>query len=287
LGCLGQPTATHPRTAPPSMDDVLYAADKYLLEPYLYSLIDSPLVKEPNLARNSFGLWFVMTFGGMFMYLFFAALSYAFIFDKQLEKNPLFLKHQVAKEIGLSLASIPFMGMLTTPFLLGEVYGYSRCYDHVEEYGLPFLLLSIVTFLLFTDCAIYWIHRSLHSRYLYFWCHKPHHWWKVPTPFASHAFHPVDGWAQSLPYHIYVYLFPMHKWTYLAMFVFVNFWTISIHDGDYRVPPLFRPFVNGAAHHTEHHLRFNCNYGQFFTLWDKIGGSHKTPVAHESKEKKR
>jgi len=89
LGCLGQPTATHPRTAPPSMDDVLYAADKYLLEPYLYSLIDSPLVKEPNLARNSFGLWFVMTFGGMFMYLFFAALSYAFIFDKQLEKNPL------------------------------------------------------------------------------------------------------------------------------------------------------------------------------------------------------
>jgi len=47
-----------------------------------------------------------------------------------------FLKHQVAKEIGLSLASIPFMGMLTTPFLLGEVYGYSRCYDHVPPCSL-------------------------------------------------------------------------------------------------------------------------------------------------------
>jgi lathosterol oxidase len=57
----------------------------------------------------------------------------------------------------------------------------------------------------------------------------------------------------------------------------VNFWTISIHDGDYRVPRLLEKIVNGAAHHTEHHLRFNCNYGQFFTLWDRIGGSYLRP----------
>jgi lathosterol oxidase len=267
------------------MDDVLFATDRFLLEPYFYSFIDSPLVKEPTLARNIFGVWFIMSFGGILMYISFAALSYLFIFDKAAEKDPLFLKNQVAKEIGLSLASIPFMGALTTPILLGEIYGYSKCYDNVEEYGLPFLLLSIATFLLFTDFGIYWIHRGLHSKYLYFWCHKPHHWWKIPTPFASHAFHPVDGWAQSLPYHLYVFLFPMHKWTYLALFVFVNFWTISIHDGDYRVPSLVRPFINGAAHHTEHHLLFNYNYGQFFTLWDRIGGSYKTPLCHESAEK--
>jgi sterol desaturase/sphingolipid hydroxylase (fatty acid hydroxylase superfamily) len=125
----------------------------------------------------------------------------------------------VAKEIGLSLASIPFMGVLTTPIILGEIYGYSKCYDNVrcslhthfeavpgltrawslrrasffltrylsvilfyflfillfsfggcyathqvEEYGLPFLILTIFTFLFFTDFGIYWIHRALHSR---------------------------------------------------------------------------------------------------------------------------
>jgi len=268
------------------MDDVLHMTDRFLLEPYLYSNFPEwSLVREPTLARNSFGVWFVFTVGGILMYLSFAALSYIFMFDKQTEKDPLFLKNQVAKEIGLSLASIPFMSVLTTPIILGEVYGYSKCYDRVEEYGLPFLILSLFTFLLFTDFGIYWIHRGLHHRLIYTLIHKPHHWWKVPTPFASHAFHPVDGWAQSLPYHIYVFLFPMHKWTYLAMFVFVNFWTISIHDGVYAVPYLFRPFINCAAHHTDHHLLFNCNYGQFFTLWDRIAGSHKTPLCHESPEK--
>ncbi len=39
----------------------------------------------------------------------------------------------MAKEIGLSLASIPFMGVLTTPIILAEIYGYSKCYDNVRR----------------------------------------------------------------------------------------------------------------------------------------------------------
>lgn len=105
--------------------------------------------------------------------------------------------------------------------------------------------------------------------------------WKVPTPFASHAFHPIDGFLQSCPYHIYPFLFPLHKFTYLLLFVFVNLWTVSIHDGDYRVPKLFRPLINGSAHHTDHHLFYNYNYGQFFTLWDRIGQSFRAPSAWE------
>ncbi|KAL7981565.1 hypothetical protein Chor_005653 [Crotalus horridus] len=111
--------------------------------------------------------------------------------------------------------------------------------------------------------------------------HKPHHIWKIPTPFASHAFHPLDGFLQSIPYHIYPFVFPLHKVTYLCLYVFVNIWSISIHDGDYRVPNLLKPIINGAAHHTDHHLYFNYNYGQYFTLWDRIGGSYKIPSSDE------
>lgn len=50
----------------------------------------------------------------------------------------------------------------------------------------------------------------------------------VPTPFASHAFHPVDGYAQAIPYHVYAYLFPMHRVLYLALFVGVNTWSIFV-----------------------------------------------------------
>jgi len=91
---------------------------------------------------------------------------------------------------------------------------------------------------------------------------------------ASHAFHPLDGFAQSTPYHAFVFLFPMNKLVYLLLFVFVNCWTISIHDGVF----VSRDGVlNSCAHHSEHHLHFTCNYGQYFTFWDRLFGTHKTP----------
>lgn len=41
----------------------------------------------------------------------------------------------------------------------------------------------------------------------------------------------MDGFIQSLPYHMYAYMIPMHKYMYLGMFAFVNCWTVMIHDG--------------------------------------------------------
>lgn len=66
---------------------------------------------------------------------------------------------------------------------------------------------------------------------------------------------------------------------YLSLFIFVNIWTISIHDGDNRIPGPQIWMINGAAHHVDHHLFFNYNYGQYFTLWDKLGGSYRYPSA--------
>jgi lathosterol oxidase len=85
---------------------------------------------------------------------------------------------------------------------------------------------------------------------------------------------------QSLPYHLYVFLFPLHKLTYLGLYVLVNVWSTSIHDGNFVLPggTLVNSAINGAANHTIHHLMFNFNYGQYFTLWDRIGGSYLEPT---------
>jgi lathosterol oxidase len=106
----------------------------------------------------------------------------------------------------------------------------------------------------------------------------------MPTPYASHAFHPIDGFSQSFPYHLYPILFPLNKYASVALFVFVNFWTILIHDGEYVANS---PIINGAACHTMHHLYFNYNYGQYTTVWDRLGGSYRQPDADLfDKEKK-
>lgn len=156
-------------------------------------------------------------------------------------------------------------------------------------------------FLLFTDYFIYWIHRILHHPIFYKTLHKHHHKWigesrifptslqpltftsfLVPTPFASHAFNPIDGYLQSVPYHVFIFIFPLHRKLFLGLFIFVNFWTIlvspshadelctilmlmvrsQIHDSDMITGHPLERIINGPAHHTLHHLYFTVNYGQ-------------------------
>ena len=261
-----------------TMDLVLDACDYFLFTPYVY-----PAGLEPNdWRRQALSLYLITTIGGVIMYITMASFSYLFIFDRSLMQHPKFLKNQVRLEIQYTMSVIPFMAIPTILLFLLEVRGYSKLYYEVEGiHGWLFVLLSAFTFLMFTDCVIYWIHRGLHNPLVYARLHKPHHKWKIPTPFASHAFHPIDGFLQSVPYHIYPFLFPLNKILYIMLFIFVNMWTVSIHDGDYRVPDILKPFINGSAHHTDHHLFYNYNYGQFFTLWDRIGGSFKNPSAFE------
>lgn len=178
-------------------------------------------------------------------------------------------------EIKQTMESMPIMSLLTAPFLVAEVRGYAKLYDSFSDepfWGYSFIQFPL--FIAFTDLCIYWIHRGLHHPLIYKTLHKPHHKWIMPSPFASHAFHPMDGWSQSVPYHLFPFIFPLQKLAYVFLFGFINLWTVLIHDGEYVANS---PVINGAACHTMHHLYFNYNYGQFTTLWDRMGGSYRKP----------
>lgn len=232
-----------------------------------------------SVARQCMSLLFVAWAAATVMYFLFCSISYYFFYDRRLEHHPRFLKNQIRQEIISSLVAAPTIDVLTLPWFLGEVRGYSKLYDNVSDKGWLYFAFSAVWFLVFTDFCIYWIHRIEHHRSIYKYIHKPHHKWIVPTPWAALAFHPLDGYAQSLPYHIFVYLFPMHRLLYLGMFGFVQLWTILIHDGDMIHDHFLEKFINSPAHHTLHHIYFTCNYGQYFTWADKTFDSHRDPVA--------
>jgi lathosterol oxidase len=229
-------------------------------------------------------LTYQLRLSGTLLYSAFASISYIFVFDKANFKHPKFLENQVSLEIKQALAAIPVMALLTVPFFIAELHGYSYIYHStavpahshwlLDTLGWRYNYLQVPLFIGFTDCGIYWMHRALHSKLLYKRLHKPHHKWIVPTPFASHSFHPIDGFLQSIPYHLFAFIFPLHRFAYLGLFTFVQVWTVMIHDGRYIADS---SIINGTAHHSIHHLYFNYNYGQFFTLWDRLGGSHRRP----------
>jgi len=192
---------------------------------------------------------------GAVLYFSMATASYFFVFDKATFNHPRFLKNQVRMEIRQTMEAMPVMALLTVPFFLAEVQGYSLMYDSLPEnawwaLGGWYNLLQIPLFLLFTDFFIYFIHRGLHHPLIYKHLHKPHHKWIMPTPFASHAFHPLDGYAQSVPYHVFPFIFPLNKFAYIGLFTFINIWTIMIHDGEFVAN---NTIINGAACHSIHH----------------------------------
>ncbi|KAF2404219.1 C-5 sterol desaturase [Trichodelitschia bisporula] len=238
-----------------------------------------------SIIRQSISLYLITWLFGLVIYFACAGLSYYFIFDKANLQHPKFLKNQVGMEIKQANIAMPIMALVTAPIFVLEVRGYGYMYDTTADGpGRWYDYAQFPIFLAFTDALIYWIHRGLHHPALYKHLHKPHHKWIVPTPFASHAFHPLDGYAQSLPYHIFPFVLPLQKYAYVILFVFINVWSVLIHDGEYATNS---PVINGAACHTMHHLYFNYNYGQFFTFWDRLGGSYRAPnpelFNHETK----
>lgn len=120
------------------------------------------------------------------------------------------------------------MAVFTVPFFVAEVRGHSLLYQDVGDYGKAYMWLQFPLFLMWTDFWIYLIHRGLHHPMVYRTLHKPHHKWIMPTPYASHAFHPVDGFLQSVPYHVFPFIFPLQKFAYLGLFVFIQVWTVMI-----------------------------------------------------------
>lgn len=278
-------------------DILLNLSEDYFFQPFVYGT-QSPILERDHWMRQSSSIFIFTTIGAYLIYFSFSGFNYFFFFDRkalQVEydkiakgEKTILLPQQVKKEIMYACSVFPGMSFLTTIVFMFEVRGYSLLYDDVAQYGWGYFALSIAMFLFITDMMIYFIHRGLHDvPLLYKYIHKPHHKWIVTTPFASHAFHPVDGFLQGVPYHIFPFLFPLHKILYLCLFVMVNIWTVSIHDCNYQVPQSLKPYVNGAAHHTIHHSDFSYNYGQYFTLWDRIGGTFRDPFPRLQQQNKK
>ena len=96
----------------------------------VFALASAAPPSADHWGRQLFSLWFIVSLGGVFFYLFFAALSYRFMYDERLTAHPKvmictadspfnllaflinmpqFLKDQVKRELSVALNSIPTM----------------------------------------------------------------------------------------------------------------------------------------------------------------------------------
>lgn len=206
-----------------------------------------------------------------------SAASYAWLFVNRRERfNPGFQDDPAMswRARGWAMLGITGGTLLAAPMQFALFAGYGQAYFRVEDHGWGWLLISIVLLLLFTETMVYWTHRALHSPWLYKRVHLRHHQFREPTPWAAFAFHPIDAFAQAFPYHVAAFVFPLHVGVYTVAMSLVMVWSISIHDRVTIVP--FR-WLLYAGHHSLHHLHNRFNLGQYFSAWDRLGGTYRCP----------
>jgi Delta7-sterol 5-desaturase len=155
----------------------------------------------------------------------------------------------------------------------------TRVYYSIDEIG-GWKMYTCYTLTYFTmvEVGVYWVHRTLHTnKLLYKFIHAPHHKYNkidTLTPWASIAFHPLDGILQASPYVFYLFFIPVHYFTFIGLLFITGVWATNIHDA----VPLNSEPIMGAKYHTIHHTHYHYNFGQYFTFCDWIWGTLKPSI---------
>ncbi|MCA9519730.1 MAG: sterol desaturase family protein [Myxococcales bacterium] len=231
----------------------------------------------PDYLRTVWGIFLFLVISSAILYYALSGLSYWYFFVLKKEKyHPKYKRNKDEIKMSMKWAMYSLLGnaVLTAPIHYLIDHGYTRVYFNISDFGWGWFFLSALVVLIVTETMIYWIHRWLHHPALYKHIHLKHHQFRKPTPWASVAFHPLDSFAQAFPHHLCAFLFPVHIVVYLSFLSFVTVWAVLIHD---RVSFIPWKIVNYTGHHTAHHWYNKYNYGQFFTIWDRIGGTYRDP----------
>lgn len=178
------------------------------------------------------------------------------------------------REFLLSLVTIVMFSVMLGLVKVVTDLGWTRMYPSISDYGVPYFILSVAVIALVHDTYYYWAHRFMHSRLLFNRVHRVHHQFTNPTPFASYAFHPLEGMIEILILGLLLFVMPIHAYALGLYILILTALNVVSHLG-YEFYPAWvaRGFIT-STHHNLHHSRFTGHYMLYFNLWDRWMGSN-------------
>ena len=177
------------------------------------------------------------------------------------------------KEIRQSILSVLIFTLIDVGVYIAEQHGLTSIYHNVDQYGIPYLLFSVVLMILFQDTFFYWAHRLMHWKPLYKFTHKVHHDSIDVSPFTAYSFHPVETIVEGLPSAIFSFLLPVHFSALIGYQVVSLVLNVVGHLGYEIIPQSWTThwllkWKTPSTHHNMHHSHVNGNYTLYFRFWD-------------------
>lgn len=153
------------------------------------------------------------------------------------------------------------------PNLMYEIYDSS-----------VYILFSTIIYIILFDAFNFWLHRLMHTRFLYRHFHSVHHQYRPVMCISASAISLVDGLILGqtpiwLPvFLLYYFGHGIYRPAFYLLNVFITLWSFYIHSiNDHKIN---RSILVDNCDHLKHHHLTRCNYGNMFKYWDVICGTY-------------
>jgi len=183
---------------------------------------------------------------------------------------------QVRSETGWSFVSMLIFTLVATLLYVAWRHDLTPLlYTDASEYGWSYFFLSIPLMVLLHDTWFYWTHRLLHLPWLFRHVHARHHRSRLPTPWSTHSFHPLEALVQISILPLIVFAIPAHPGAILVFIVLLKAYNTIGHMGYELFPRAFGrhalfKWSNSATHHDMHHSNMAGHFGLYFNFWDRV-----------------
>lgn len=181
----------------------------------------------------------------------------------------------VRRELWYSFLTVLVFGLVNAALFGWEWLDATLMYYPASVYPEWWFWLSIPAMLILHDTFFYWLHRAMHTRWLFNFMHKVHHQSVHPTSFAAYSFHPSEAVGEALIVVAILYIIPVHPLAFLIFQTISTAYNVYGHCGREFYPvgtPSHRigRWLNTSTAHAVHHAKGRYNYGFYTMGWDRL-----------------
>ncbi len=199
-------------------------------------------------------------------------------FNKLKIQQRLASRKDFLREVWHSMQATVVFTIIAVVILHTPVKQYTQVYDHLNDFPLWYVGVSLALSLVVHDTYFYWMHRMLHHKRLFKLTHLVHHQSTNPSPWTSYSFHILESVVEGGILLVLVMIMPMHELTVMLFTVTGFIINVYGHLGYETAPKWFRhtwlfEILNTSVHHNLHHSKFKGNYGLYFRVWDRLLGT--------------
>jgi len=190
--------------------------------------------------------------------------------ERKIQKRP--QTHDARKDIISSLKQIAVTAFCLSVGLFSQWKGWTITPVELSWWSFPlFFVISLVLH----DAWFYFGHRLLHWQPMYRF-HALHHKSVAPTVWSNDSSGVVDTFIEHSFYLVIWFILPVPALAIFALRLFDQISGMIGHSGfEFFASPTARrpwPFIC-TTFHDLHHSKFNYNYGNIFSIWDRMLGT--------------